>query len=122
MRWVPVTTYSTSSESSQTTVLLSFRVSPLVWAADSTSSTAEEVCRVLGLDPFGLLASGALLITLPAGEVPVLLAALEQENIDGWEIGQMLAPEEGLVLFGPQGEQPLPEFPRDELARYFSAK
>ena len=82
----------------------------------------QEVCRALGLDPFGLLASGALLITLPAGEVPVLLAALERENIDGWEIGQMLAPEEGLVLFGLQGEQPLPEFPRDELARYFSAK
>jgi hydrogenase maturation factor len=72
------------------------------------------------LDPLGLLASGALLITLPPGEVPALLTALGQENIDGWEIGQMLAAEEGLVLIGMQGEQPLPEFPRDELARYLS--
>ena len=81
----------------------------------------QEVCRALGLDPLGLLASGALLVTLPAGDVPALLAALEKENIDGWEIGQMLAPEEGLVLIGYQGEEPLPQFPRDELARYLSS-
>lgn len=80
----------------------------------------QEVCLALGLDPLGLLASGALLVTLPTVQVPALFAALEEENIDGWEIGQMLAPEEGLVLFGGEGEQPLPEFPRDELARYFS--
>ena len=81
----------------------------------------QEVCQALGLDPMGLLASGALLVTLPAVQVPALVAALEEENIDGWEIGQMLAPEEGLVLFGQEGERPLPQFPRDELARYFSA-
>ncbi len=81
----------------------------------------QEVCQALGLDPLGLLASGALLVTLPAVQVPALFAALEEENIGGWEIGQMLAPEEGLVLFGHEGEQPLPEFPRDELARYLSS-
>ena len=80
----------------------------------------QEICQALGLDPLGLLASGALLIALPAGEVPGLLSALERENINGWEIGQMLAPEEGLVLIGYQGEQPLPRFPRDEIARYFA--
>ena len=80
----------------------------------------QEVCQALGLDALGLLASGALLITLPAARVPSLLAALERENVDGWEIGQMLAAEEGLVLFGRQGEQPLPQFSRDELARYLA--
>lgn len=80
----------------------------------------DAICRALGLDPLGLLASGALLITLPAGQVLALLSALEREGIVGWEIGQMLPPEEGLVLFGRAGEVPLPEFPRDELARYFS--
>ena len=81
----------------------------------------QEICKALGLDPLGLLASGALLVTLPAGQVPALFTALETEKIDGWEIGQMLAPEEGLVLFGVEGEQPLPQFQRDELARYLSA-
>ena len=80
----------------------------------------RTVCEALELDPLGLLASGALLVTLPAAEVPTLLRALEQKNIDGWEIGQMLAQEEGLVLIGHAGETPLPHFSRDELARYFA--
>jgi hydrogenase expression/formation protein HypE len=82
----------------------------------------QAICQALGLDPLGLLASGALLITLPSRDVPALLVALEQEGISGWEIGQMIAPEEGLLMIGYEGEVPLPEFPRDELARYFSSK
>jgi hydrogenase expression/formation protein HypE len=81
----------------------------------------QAICQALGLDPLGLLASGALLITLPSGDVPTLLAALEQGGISGWEIGQMIASEEGFLMIGYEGEVPLPEFPRDELARYFSA-
>ena len=80
----------------------------------------REVCQALGLDPLGLLASGALLITLPPGDVPPLLAALEKRGIDGWEIGLMLASEEGLISIGREGEVELPQFSRDELARYFS--
>ena len=80
----------------------------------------QTICQALGLDPLGLLASGALLITLAAGDVPALLSALGREGIVGWEIGQILAPEEGLIMIGAQGEVPLPEFHRDELARYFS--
>ncbi len=80
----------------------------------------QSICQALDLDPMGLLASGALLVTLPPSDVPALLAALEQEGIDGWEIGLMTAPEEGLQMIGRQGEVPLPEFARDELARYFS--
>ena len=82
-----------------------------------------QVCQALGLDPMGLLASGALLITLPNPAVPALLAALEKAGVDAWEIGQMMAAEEGLVLFDRQGgEVELPAFSRDELARYFSIK
>ncbi len=80
----------------------------------------NAICQALNLNPLGLLASGSLIITLPAGEVPALLAALEQAGITGWEVGQILAPEEGLLLIGYGGEMPLPEFSRDELARYFS--
>jgi hydrogenase maturation factor len=80
----------------------------------------QLICDVLGLNPLGLLASGSLLITLPAADVPGLLAALDRQGIDGWEIGQMTAPEEGLLMISHQGEVPLPEFSRDELARYLS--
>ena len=80
----------------------------------------RQVCQALELEPLGLLASGALLITLPPGDVPSLLSALEKRGIDGWEIGLMLAPEEGLISIGREGEVELPQFSRDELARYFS--
>ena len=80
----------------------------------------NEICQALGLNPLGLLASGCLIITLPAGQVPALLRDLAEAGITGWEIGQILAPEEGLIMIGYDGEVPLPEFRRDELARYIS--
>lgn len=82
-----------------------------------------EVCNALGLHALGLLASGALVITLPAPLVPKLLHTLERTGVDAWEIGQMLPIEEGRILFTRQGEEaPLPVFERDELARYFTHK
>ena len=83
----------------------------------------SEVCTALGLHPMGLLASGAMLVTLHPQYTPELLRALEQAGINAWEIGQVLTAEEGRVLFTRSGEEvPLPVFPRDELARYFSEK
>ncbi len=81
-----------------------------------------EICQALKLNPLGLLASGCLIITLPASQVLPLLAGLEAEGIFGCEIGQILAPEEGLICIGYAGETTLPVFPRDELARYISQK
>ncbi len=80
----------------------------------------QAICQALELNPLGLLASGSLLITLPAGDVPKLILSLERQGIAGWEIGQMLAPEEGMIMIGQEGEVPLPEFPRDELARHLT--
>ena len=80
-----------------------------------------EVCNALGLHPMGLLASGALVMTLPAPEVPKLLHSLERAGINAWEIGQVLPAEEGRILFTRHGEEvPLPVFGRDELARYLA--
>ena len=81
----------------------------------------RAICQALGLHPLGLLASGALLITLHAAEAPSLLAELESQGIQAWEIGRMLAPEEELSLTGRHGTAPLPQFSRDELARYLSS-
>ena len=84
-------------------------------------SECQEVCEVLGLDPLGLLASGALLITLPTADIPGLLTSLEGEGINGFEIGTMIEAAEGLQMVEFHGETPLPEFSRDELARYMSS-
>ena len=81
------------------------------------------VCTALGLHSLGLLASGAMLVTLHPKHTPGLLHALEREGINAWEIGQMLPPEEGRVMFTRAGEEvPLPVFRRDELARYFAER
>lgn len=79
-----------------------------------------EICEALGLDPLGLLASGALLITLPAEDVPPLFKALEEEGIEAFEIGRMMEPEEGVTIIRAHELQPMPTFERDELARFFS--
>ena len=83
----------------------------------------SEVCSALGLHPLALLGSGAMLVTLHPQYTPTLLRSLEDAGIDAWEIGQMIPAEEGRVLFTRGGEEvPLPVFPRDELARYFSER
>ena len=82
----------------------------------------SEICRALGLAPLGLLASGCLVITLPAAQVPGLLVELDEAGINAFEVGQIIAPEEGLIMVGYEGEVPLPIFQRDELARYISEK
>lgn len=81
----------------------------------------ETLCNALDLDPLGLLGSGALLIALPAPNVPGLLRKLERAGVDAWEIGQMLPAEEGRILFSRSGDEvTLPIFQRDELARFFA--
>lgn len=79
-----------------------------------------DICQAMDLDPLGLLASGALLITLLPEEVPKLLSALKREGIEAFEIGRITGPEEGVnIVRGHELEQ-LPRFERDELARFFS--
>ena len=80
------------------------------------------VCDALGLDPLGLLGSGALVATLGSGDAPVLLKALAQAGIEAWRIGWMTAADAGRMLTKDGGTVPLPEFRRDELARYFSLR
>ena len=80
----------------------------------------REICEALGLDPLGLLASGALLITLPPEEVPRLMSALEGEGIDSFEIGHVTGSGEGAQIVRNHTLEPLPQFERDELTRFLS--
>ena len=82
---------------------------------------SHNICEALGLDPLGLLASGALVLTLPAAEVSQVIVALEQSGVPAFDIGEITAAKEGLVFITKAGEQEMPSFERDELARYFSS-
>ena len=92
----------------------------LVAEAESVPLLPEcaTICTALGIDPLGLLGSGALIATLPASETPAALKALDRIGVSGWEIGQMMEAQDGLWLIDREGERILPEFTRDELARF----
>ena len=79
-------------------------------------------CRAFALDPLGLLASGALVITLPPENVPPVTSALEAAGIPVTRIGQVTPPEDGFVMVTSEGEQKMPDFPIDELARFLSSQ
>ncbi|MEA3376457.1 MAG: AIR synthase family protein [Chloroflexota bacterium] len=77
------------------------------------------LCQALGLNPLGLIASGALLLAVSANDAAEIEAALEREGIAAAHIGQVVEREEGVTLRRPEGRQPLPRFDQDEITRLF---
>ena len=80
----------------------------------------REICDRLSLDPLGLLASGALIITLPSPETAGLMAALRENSISAAVIGSVVDAAEGIQMNTAKGRRELPFFQRDELARFLS--
>lgn len=96
----------------------------LVVEAESMPILPESVtiCQVLSIDPLGLLGSGALVATLSSSDVPRALRALDATGVSGWEVGQIMEADEGLWMVDRTGDNALPEFRRDELARYLESR
>jgi len=82
-------------------------------------SECRTLCEALDLDPLGLIASGALLLTCPKTGVEKILGAWASQGIAGGVIGEVTPPEAGCRLRWRGGEGPLPRFARDEVARLF---
>lgn len=78
---------------------------------------ASGICAALGLDPLGVIASGALLIALDPGDVRAVAGALERAGIACARIGHCTAPEEGCLLVEGGHPRPLPRFEPDEVSR-----
>ena len=74
-------------------------------------------CQTLGLDPMGLIASGALMATVAQEDASKLIDALEQDGIPAFEIGFVTDPQKGVKMRTKNGLQELPVFDRDELLR-----
>ncbi len=79
----------------------------------------RALCQRFGLDPLGLISSGALLATLPQADAPAVIAALTTANIPAAQIGRATPRESGVRLCRGGECMPLPTFARDELARLF---
>ena len=77
------------------------------------------LCRPLGLDPMGLIASGALLLAVAPEDADVIIESLEDADIKVFHIGRVTDSGCGVILVSDSGERPLPRFDQDEIARLF---
>jgi hydrogenase maturation factor len=80
---------------------------------DETRSFSE----ILGFDPFGLIASGALLVVASADSTPNLLRAYVRHGVRAAVIGEVREASEGLQVVEKGGQTPLRVPARDEIAR-----
>ena len=76
-------------------------------------------CQALNLNPFGLIASGALLVTAAPEESWQMLEALRQESIGASIIGKVVEGPPVVEAETSDGLVPLPIFEQDELTRLF---
>ncbi len=86
-------------------------------AAISVLPETATICDALGLDPLGLLASGALLAIVP-GEIAASIAGTSHPG--GARVIGKVEQGPSRVILGAE-DQPLPMFERDELARFFDS-
>lgn len=99
------------AEASGVGVVLQFELLPLL-------PITRAICRALDLNPLGLISSGCLIAAVAPDEAARVLGALSAEGIAAAIAGRFTA-ERALLLASDEGTTPLPEFDRDELARFF---
>ena len=75
----------------------------------------QALCDAFGLDPLGVIASGALLIGIAPDSAPALQERIEAAGIRCRPIGRFVSPEQGVRL----DNGPLPRFDSDEITRIF---
>ena len=85
-------------------------------------SLTRQVCEALELDPLGLIASGSLLIAAKLAAAGRIVEALRAAHVEANVIGRVLPGEAGLCLLTEGKRAPLPQFERDELARFFGRR
>jgi hydrogenase maturation factor len=83
-------------------------------------SETQAICRALKLDPWGLIASGALLITSHPEGSDSILRALSDSEIPAGTIGNITEASGGLTRTVNGTIEPMPVFERDEIARLYS--
>jgi hydrogenase maturation factor len=77
------------------------------------------LCRYFGLNPLGVIASGALLIAADPNFTVEIVKQLQKVDLTATVIGRVQSSEEGRLLVSDEGAHPLPTFARDEITRLF---
>ena len=79
----------------------------------------KQFCEALFIEPWGLIASGSLIITAHPNGSQKVIRALTQAGIEANVIGKITDLKQDLQIIKKGKLQPLPKFERDEIARYF---
>jgi hydrogenase expression/formation protein HypE len=80
----------------------------------------DQLCREYNLNPLGVIASGALIITTPPQDTQPILSGLAEEGIQASVIGQIVPHQEGRKLRKGQRWDILPIYEQDELTKIFA--
>jgi len=78
------------------------------------------LCQVYGLDPLGLIASGALLIAVSPDDAGAVCDALQDQGITARAIARAVPASQGVTIHRGDDVQPLPRYDQDEVARIFA--
>ena len=79
----------------------------------------RKVCRLLGIDPLGLIGSGSLLICCRQTGCQSLMSAIRRAGIDVTCIGEVLEEGRGIAALKKAQPIPWPQFEVDEITRLF---
>lgn len=88
------------------------------WSQIPVLSETREICKLLGLDPLGLIGSGSLLIACRREACERLITAIHEAGIPVSRIGEVLGVGFGVEALGQKGQcVEWPRFRADELTR-----
>ena len=79
----------------------------------------REICRLLDIDPMGLIGSGSLLICCRAKASENLMASISDAGIEVTCIGEVLAKGQGIEAYKNKKPAPWPSFEVDEITKLF---
>jgi hydrogenase expression/formation protein HypE len=77
---------------------------------------SQILCKEYGLDPLGVIASGALLLTLSPQDLPLLQKAFQKASIPFQVIGKM---KQGQARVLTMNGKEIKSFPRDEILKIY---
>ncbi len=80
----------------------------------------DRLCRKYELDALGLIASGALVLTVTSQDTPKVVEGLRKKGILTTVIGKIVPPQEGRNLEKENTWLPLPIYHQDEITKIFT--
>jgi thiamin-phosphate kinase len=77
------------------------------------------LCARFGMDPWGAIASGSLLLAVEPADAAAIVAAVQAAGIEAHVVGRVVPPERGVSKLSAGRRAPLAGFARDEIVKAF---